>query len=453
MRIPFPLGYEGVEHLPKTKRVLQNCFNNGSDKIISRPGIEWIKDTNAVARGSFTWNGALYHVLSQQLVKITNLETGAYSVIGTIEGPEPIETDIGFNEAVIVVKRGKIYTLDDEDTLTEIDPSDEENNFVPCVDVCHINGRFVYIPADGEPAFFSDVGDAASVQPLSFFDAEELPDKNNACCNFGNTLLIFGTDSIEPFRNGSPIIFQKVNNARINNGYIGGLLEYNSTWLFIGREKGQDFGIYAIGQGQAPKISNEAIDLILDQYTQSELAEAVSGRFKWRGYDIATFTLRRHSFAYFGGNWFLLDTVFDGVSRPWGAGYITQFDGEYYTSFSDKLGRIAKINTDYGERITHIVDMGFEQPDGDWFACQKIQLGIAQGFNSADGSVAIQMSRDGVLYGPHLYRNLGDLGQYNRQLEWNPPGGLGSYQGFMGVRIYTTEDVDFSLDYLSASLR
>ncbi len=102
MRIPFPLGYEGVEHLPRTKRVLQNCFNNGSDKIISRPGIELIKTTDAVARGSFTWNGALYHVLSQQLVKVTNTDTGAYTVIGTIDGPEPIETDIGFNEAVIV---------------------------------------------------------------------------------------------------------------------------------------------------------------------------------------------------------------------------------------------------------------------------------------------------------------------------------------------------------------
>lgn len=452
MRVPFPLGVEGVENLPKTRRILQNCFNNGSDKIISRPGIALIKSTNAVSRGSFVWNGALYHVLSQELVKVTNIETGAYSVIGTIAGSEPIEFDIGFNEAVIVVKRGKIYKLSTADVLTDISAVD---NIYPSVDVCHINGRFVFIPEDGEPAFFSDVGNAASIQPLSFFDAEEIPDKNSACCNFGNTLFIFGTDSIELFRDAGtvPNPYQRVSGSRIQNGYIGGLLEYNSTYLFIGREKGQDFGIYAIGQGQAPKISNEFIDLILDEYTQQELSEAISGRFKWRGYDIATFTLRRHSFAFFGGNWFLLDTVFDGVSRPWGAGYITQFDGEYYTSFNGNLGRMTKINTDYGERITHIVDMALEQEDGDWFACQKVQLGISQGFNSANGSVAILMTRDGVTYGPPVYRSVGSYGEYDRQLEWNPPGGLGSYQGFMGLRIYTTEDVDFSLDYVNASLR
>lgn len=452
MRIQFPLGYEGVEHLPRTKRVLQNCFNNGAGKVIGRPGIELLRTTNAVARGSFVWNDALYHVLSQQLVKVTNPETGAYSVIGTIDGPEPVETAIGFNEAVIVVKGGAIYTLDASDTLTDISA---EDNFVPCVDVSHINGRFVYIPASGDPAFFSDVGDAASVQPLSFFDAEELPDKNNANFNFSNTLFICGTDSIEQFRDsgGTPNPFQRVNGSRINNGYIGGLLEYNSTFLFVGREKDQDYGIYAIGQGQAPKISNEAIDLILSTYTQAELAETVSGRFKWRGYDIATFTLRRHSFGYAGGNWFLLDTVFDGVSRPWGAGYITHFQGEYYTSYSDKLGRLSNINTDYGQRITHIVDMAMEQEDGDYFSCQKIEIGISQGFNSANGSVAIQLSQDGMLYGPPVYRDLGNTGQYAQKLIWNLPGGLGTYQGFMGIRIYTTEDIDFSLDYLNANFR
>ena len=452
MRIPFPAGFEGVEYLPKTRRVLQNCFNNGDGKIIGRPGIELIASTNAVARGSFVWNGALYHVLSQQLVKMTNLVTGTYSVIGTIAGPEPIETAIGFNEAVIVVKGGAIYTLDASDTLTDISGEDD---IEPSIDVCHINGRFVYIPADGDPAFVSDVGNAASVQPLSFFDAEELPDKNNACFNFTNTLFICGTDSIELFRDAGtqPNPFQRVSGSRILNGYIGGLLEYNSTFLFIGREKDQDFGIYAIGQGQAPKISNEAIDLILSTYTQAELAEAISGRIKWRGYDLATFTLRRHSFGFFGGNWFLLDTVFDGVSRPWGAGYITQFDGEYYTAFSDKLGRIGKLNTDYGERITHIIDLAMEQADGDYFACQQIELGISQGYNAANGSVAIMMSRDNVTYGPPVYRNLGSIGQYAQKLIWNPPGGLGSYPGFMGVRIYSTEDIEFSLDYMSASLR
>lgn len=421
--------------------------------MLSRPGILGLSViADALARGNFVWNDSLYMVFSQNLIKITDTTTGAFSVIGTIAGPQVIETAVGFNEAVIVVKGGAIYTLDKTDTLVVISGN---ANFVPCVDVVHIDNRFVYIPEDGSPAFFSDVGDAGSVQALSFFDAEVLPDKNNAVFNFKNTLYIMGTDSIELFENQgtTPVPFVRRGGGAIDNGFIGGLLEYNGTFLFIGREKNQDFGIYAIDQGIAPKISNEAIDLILSTYTLGELSEAIPGRVKWRGNDIATFTLRRDSFAFLKGNWFLLDTVFDGISEPWGAGFIAQFEGEYFTAFDDKIGKFAKVNTDYGERITRIIDFAIEQPDVDFFSVQEIELGISQGFNTTDGSVSLFLSRDNVLYGDPLILNLGDLGEYGQKLRWNYPGGLGTYQGFLGIRLLTTEDVIFSDDYITIDAR
>lgn len=446
-RIDFPAGLEGVEKLPRTRRELRNCFNNGSGKIIGRPGINQLATTGKVARGGFTWNDSLYHVASQSLLKITNTDTGANSDIGTIAGPQTVETDVGFNHAVIVVKGGAIYTLDSSDTLTDISGN---SNFVACNDVTHIDGRFVYIPSNGDPAFFSDVGAAGTVQAASFFDAEELPDKNKASFAFKNTLHIAGTDSIERFRNtgASPNPFTRVQGARIDTGYIGGLLEYNETWLFIGREKGQDFGIYSIAQGRAPKISNEAIDLILSTYTQDELAEAISGRIKWRGYDLATFTLRRDSFGFYGGNWFRLDTIFSGVSRPWGGGFITQHKGEYFTAYQDRIGKFADVNTDYGERITRVVDLGVEDPDNEEMSFQSLDLGVSQGYNASNGSVALYLSRDNVTYGPPLYRNTGEIGEYDKVLTWNYPGGLGTYNGFMGIRLYTTEDIGFSADHL-----
>ena len=446
------MGLQGTEDLPRTFRSLKNCFNNGAGKVLGFPGITELKTTSRTARGSFEWNGSLYQVVSNDLIKITNKTTGDFSVIGTILGSADIRTAFGFNDAVIVVKGGALYTLDKSDVLTDIS---NEDNIVSSVDVTHINGRFVYIPADGDPAFFSDIGAADTVNVLSFFDAEELPDKNNAVFNFGNTLYIMGTDSMELFRDSgaTPNPFARVPGARLFNGFIGGLLEYNQTYLFIGREKGQDFGIYRIGSGQAPKISNEKIDLILSTYSQTELEQAVSGRIKWRGYDLATFSLQRDSFGYYGDQWFLLDTVADGVSRPWSGGFITQFEGEYFSAFRDKIGKFSNINTAYGERITRTIDLGFESEDGGPFACQSIELGISQGFNTEDGSVALMMSRDNVQYGPPVYRNLGALGKYQDKLKWNPPGGLGTYNGFMGVRLYTTEDIVFNNDYLIANFR
>ena len=309
-RVNFPPGLVGDENLPRTRRDLQNCWNTGEGRIIGRPGITELNTTGFVARGQFEWNEDLYQVVSTNLIKITDTDTGAFSVIGDILGTGPIETAIGFNNAVIVVKGQFIYTLDDADVIVDIS---NNANFFPSVDVAHINGRFVYIPSDGDPAFFSDVGAAGTVQVLSFFDAEELPDKNNSVFNFKNTLYIGGTDSFELFRDtgASPNPFMRITGSRILNGYISGLVEYKDTFLFLGRETDQDFGIYAIGQGSAVKLSNQRIDLILSTYTQDELELAISGRFKWRGYDVATFALNRDSFAFYAGNWFRLDTVFD----------------------------------------------------------------------------------------------------------------------------------------------
>lgn len=239
----------------------------------------------------------------------------------------------------------------------------------------------------------------------------------------------------------------------ITNGFIGALIEYNETFLFLGREKDQDFGIYAIGQGSAPKISNEAIDLVLTTYSQAELAAAIGGRLKWRGRDIATIKLARDSFGFFAGNWFVLDTVVDGVSRPWSGGFITQFEGKYYSAFEDKIGVFERVNTDYGSSITRIVDTAFAQENNDPFTCQSIELGISQGFSATPGSVAISVSRENVTFGPSLFRNLGAIGQYSSSLTWNFAGGFGSFDGFMGIRIFTTEDVEFSANSLIANLR
>ncbi len=451
-RIPYPAGLDGTEDLPRTKRVLQNCFDNGKGQIVSRPGIELLTTIDGVARGQFVFDGFLYQVLSLQLIQITDTETGAFIVIGPIAGAEFIETDVGFDEAVIVVKGGAIYSLSITKVLTLISDND---NFVPSVDVAFINGRFVYIPSSGDPAFFSDVGDAGSVQPASFFDAETLPDKNNSVFNFKNTLYIGGTDSIELFTDtgATPNPFQRIDRARIDNGFIGGLVEYNETFLFIGREKGQDFGIYALGQGIAPKISNEAVDLILTDYTQEELTEATGARFKWRGHDIAVFRLERDAIGFLNGNWFILKSLVNGVSAPWSAQFITQFEGQYFTAFDDKIGILAKINTDYGEDIARVIVTGFESENNDWFTSQSIDMGISQGFNDVEENetaptVALFRSRDNVNFGDPLFRELGFKGEYAQHLVWNYPGGLGMYDGFIGLKIYTTQDVIFNTDHL-----
>ena len=80
-------------------------------------------------------------------------------------------------------------------------------------------------------------------------------------------------------------------------------------------------------------------------------------------------------------------------------------------------------------------------------------MGVSQGFNSSVKSVALQLSRDNVNYGAYAYKTLGNIGDYEAKVIWNPPGGLGSYEGFIGIRFYTIDDMVFSVDKMIAKIR
>ena len=452
-QVPMPLGVTGSEQLPRTRRSLTNLFNNQIGQVIPRPGITELTDTGLNARGQLVFNGSLYLIAGTSLLKVTNLETGATSTIGTIEGNANVETAIGFVEAVIVVKGGKLYTLDKSDVLVDISAN---ANFVPSVAVAFINGRFVYIPADGDPAFFSDIGAAGTVQALSFFDAEELPDLNNTVFNYRNTLYIGGTDSFELFQDtgATPNPFTRLSGRRVLNGFIGGLIEYNNTFVFIGREIEQGFGIYELREGIAVQISNEFIDEILNRLTETQLSEAVGARIKWRGYDLAVFTLLGASFGFYRGQWFLLQSLTDlGVDTIWGGKFITQIGGLYFTSSGTKFGKFEMVNEDYGLPISRVIDTAFESPEGEYFTAQEIQIGLSQGFTNAGGTVGLSMTRDNVQYFGEFFRDLGEIGEYAQIMRWNYPGGLGMYEGFVGLRIKTSQNVEFAADTLRIGLR
>jgi hypothetical protein len=117
------------------------------------------------------------------------------------------------------------------------------------------------------------------------------------------------------------------------------------------------------------------------------------------------------------------------------------------------IGRFDNINTDFGERIGKTIDLGFKHPNNERFSCQCVEFGISQGFNAEVGTVGLFISRDNRVYGPAIYRSLGALGEYNAKLSWNSSGGMGNYDGFMGLRIYSTGDLVFAADSLFLNIR
>ena len=78
-RFQLPKGLEGIDKLPETNRLLQNLFHthDESNSILSRPGITGLSEPGGLCRGGFEWNGALYYIYSQQLIKIPDVTSKA----------------------------------------------------------------------------------------------------------------------------------------------------------------------------------------------------------------------------------------------------------------------------------------------------------------------------------------------------------------------------------------
>ena len=423
--------------------------------IISRPGLLNISSTTGVARGQFVWQGSLYIISDEVLLKVVDVHTGAMIPLGVIQGHAPVAVSTGFVQAALVVRNGAIYTLDKSDVLSgDIVGTSQGGFLIPsAISVTYIDGRFVYIPASGDPAFFSDVGNAASVQATSTFDAEELPDSNTVAFNLRNTLYIGGTDSFELFRNvgADPLPFARLTGARADYGYVGAMVPYADTFCFIGREAGQSVGVYRMLQGRAERISNDTIDTVLGSYSLASLSTAIGGRFKWNGRDILTVTLAADSFGFYLGNWFRLTSLSESTQMRWGGGYVTYLDGVYYSSSGMDFGKLDNVNRDYDRRIPRVIDIAIAHPESLNISGQRVTLDVSQGIGDT-GTIGIATSRNNVEYGPMNFRTLASPGDYSQRLIWDEPGGLGIYEGFMGLRIYTTQDVSFHASALSLGI-
>ncbi len=449
--VPLPTGFKAVDDFPKLRESLVNLFSTGNG-LLRTPGIDEVSNTSGVCRGRVFFKERLYMVFGTSLTRIDPDNT--LTVVGQIPGDAPVIMEPGFVYISIIVKGGSGFRYSETDGLEQT----VDNQFVPSVDLAVIKGITVYIPADGGPAFYSDPNNPSSIR--GFFDAEDLPDINKGVFNFNNDLHIMGAETIQIFRNfagadeAQP--FTPIEGATAQVGYVGGKMLYAPSFAFIGKNREEGFSIRIMGSGRAPRISNDAIDELLNlKYTEAELEQVTSASYEWKGYQVLCFRLPRHTLCYFGGNWFFQESGINGAnSNPWGVNYIAFAYGKYYVGDASqfKLGVLADIPTEYGNRMEYSLDTFVRGPRGSYFTARSAEIDCLVGKGTADtqGTVGLTVSNDGVVWNLDrtIWRGMGESGDYNRRVSWIVPGGLGSYESFMGVRVRSTGNVDFAMETL-----
>jgi hypothetical protein len=442
--IPLPTGVRGKQYSPKQRERLVNCFAKSGElsTILTRLGVESIANGIGKCRGRGLFKEELYQVSNDRLLKITVDQVSKSAItpvdvtttdLGKIAGLPNCKMAAGYTELCIMVIGGPAYVYNDTDGLREI----TDANYLPSVDVAYDGGRFVFIPADGGPFFWSKLENPAAIDSQAYADAEEFPDPNKAVQYYQQSIDVLGTRSIERLQyDVTQSSYLIINAVSSKVGYIGGKTDYGETYAFIGQEDG-GASLYVMGQGPQA-VRNEVIDeLFNQQYTQAELAECESCSFMWNGQNIALFRLPRHTLALYPtangldvAFWHSNKTIGDEGQLRWGfvqAAYGFLWTGDFLSS---DIGIIRDNGRDYASDIYSRIVTYARLEERDQILIRDILLSCTVGQHDG-GQISMQLSEDGLTYFNEMWEELGEIGEYNREVSFGPAGQWFGFVGFM----------------------
>ncbi len=443
--VKMPTGLRGDSDSPKQKATLINCFLEVGDTptIAPRPGIDQFVDVFGRCRGAGKFNDGLYQVSSNRLIRINEDAIGntSFEFIGAIniDGDADCLLIESFTKLLIMVKGGKAYVYDGTDLVEITDPLYETSD-----DATFIFSRFVFVPSDGGPYFWSDLNDPSSIQAKNFADAEVLPDKNFAVEELKDSLIIFGGATIERHGFNTPLdTFQRQAGATVNIGYVGGKARYNETLAFIGRNINGTFSIYLYGQ--IVPISGKAVDEVLNKYTLEQLREVRADFFTWKGQAMIKWRLPDDDLLYYGDFAFIKSGVTGDESGHWVADFIQEFNGKLICGdrSAARAGELVDGNTDYGENIESEIVTAIRSEPRTNFLINRIYIEGTTGQTNKDRKISLSVSEDGVHFGPLNWISLGRKGIFNNELSWNP---IGRFDNHCSLKFRWVGDIKLPVD-------
>jgi hypothetical protein len=248
--------------------ILKSGISDGyfrpADGIVSLgtgPGID---------RGGIEWQGILYRVMGTKLVSISSLNV--VTVIGDVGGTGQVTFDYSF-DYLAIASNGNLFLYRPSTGLQQVTDPD----LGTVVDVVWVDGYFM--TTDGEFLIVTELNDPFSVNPLKYGSAEADPDPIVALLKVRNEVYALNRHTIEVFDNvgGSLFPFQRVEGAQVQRGAIGthACCLFMESIAFIGGGRNEAPAVWLISGSNAQKISTREIDLILEEFTETQLSNVL----------------------------------------------------------------------------------------------------------------------------------------------------------------------------------
>ena len=219
-----------------------------------------------INRGGINWQDVVYRVMDQDFVSVA--EDGTVTSLGTITGQGRVSMFYGFDRLCIVSNTGAWY-YDGASLLPITDP-----DLGPVKDGIWIDGYFMFI--DDEFIIVTELNNPFAIDPLKYGSAEADPDPLKAIVKIRNEAYVLNRHTTEVFDNiGTPgFPFQRIEGAQIMKGTLGPhtACVFLDAVALIGSGFNEAPSVYLASNGQAAKIANRELDLILSDYTEEQLA-------------------------------------------------------------------------------------------------------------------------------------------------------------------------------------
>jgi len=265
---------------------------------IGRGAIEFLRNDDASVRSLIP---DVYFVAGTKLYQMTGLVANPVE-LGTIAGDGRVIMATNGLVICILEVGGKGYFFDPDTGLEEItDPifASFQAQAGGVTSVVSLNGFFVFTTA--KEFFLSSLvvtNKGKNFDGLDFATAEIKPDDNVRAGVIDNELYIFGTKTVQRFRvSAVDFPFQAIASASFDRGLLArhSFIEFDDSYFYIGR---QEKGGAAILEASRGRISTDAIDSIIQQYTQEEIEAAYAMSYEEDGALFVAFSFPDRTFVY-----------------------------------------------------------------------------------------------------------------------------------------------------------
>lgn len=466
VELPIANGSYLSESLPISAQECINWYPNipqapalGSETLLGTPGAVQLVTTGLVQqvnRGShtkgsipyFVNGGALYSL--DRSIDVDGNEVFSTTSLGAITGSGRVSMADNGTQLFILVPGGNgfIYNESSGAPFQQITDTDFTANGNP-QSVVFIDGYFV-VTTDTKKFIVSSLNDGLSWNALDFGSAEADPDDIAGAVVHSNQLFIFGSQTIEVFRNigGAGFPFQRVNGLVIPKGLSSqfAAIQANNTFMWIGAGVNESPAIWQFTGNGATKVSTTAIDNALQRFTDTEIGEAFAWSYAQKGAYFVGFTVGDRSFVIdtITGRWHTRASTIDNSQERWRANSITSGYGRVL--IGDAIdGRVGDLDVDsfmeYGEIIIRTVTTQPFADLGEPLYLGSIELTIESGVGdlvTINPQMRLSWSDNGKTFSNELLRSMGKIGEYNRRVTWRR---LGRIPRFRVLRFEMSEPV------------